>query len=108
MSNVCGSLGEGRESHGSDFWGFQGLIICSISAVSLIPKVSDASEKLLLGPTPQNSLTDKVQVSEISSESSALIRNLLNVARGHKKKDDWYLFTFAGIGVIPKKVGGPC
>ena len=67
-------------------------------------------KQLLLVPTPQGSLTEKMQVSKTSSESLALIKELLGVVIvvGYKKKDDWCLLKCAGMGVTPKKVWGPC
>lgn len=35
-----------------------------LSAVSLVPKVSEASEKLLMVPTPQSSLTVKCKLAK--------------------------------------------
>ena len=103
MSNICGSLREGENPMGQIFWdsGTGHLF----GAISLIPKVSEAAEKLLLVPTPQSSLTNKVQVSKISSESSALIKNLLTVVivRGYKKKDDWCLLTCTGMHVLLRR-----
>ena len=45
---MCGSLGKERESHGADFLGF-GDWSFTISAVSLVPEVSEASETITLG-----------------------------------------------------------
>ena len=70
------------------FWGIRGLVLYLVSAFGLVPKVSEASEKLLSVPTPWSSLTDRVQVSKISPESSALFKNLLSVVivGGYEKK----------------------
>lgn len=45
---MCGSLGKERESHGSEFLGFRDWSF-TVSAVSLVPKVSEASETITLG-----------------------------------------------------------
>lgn len=60
-------------------------------------------------PTSQGALTDKIQVRKTSSESSALIKDLLSVVIvvRHKKQGNWCLRKGTGMGVSPEKVRGP-
>lgn len=74
------------------------LLIYFVSAV-LFSNCLRHGKQLLLVPTSQDSLTDKMQIGKMSSESSALIKELSNVVIvvGYKKKDDWYLLKDAGV-----------
>lgn len=93
-----------RESHGSDGLGFRDQAF-TVSVVSVVPECLRHHKQLLLVPS-QGILTDKMQVSKASSESSALIKELLSVVIvvGCKKEDNWCLRKGAGMGVPPRKV----